>query len=174
MDTSQVAPLVPLLPDMSLGPNIPSLGKDLGPPASTSSLPSVSPRGASKDSPHHTLHQSPSQSLLPPRSLAQPPSRHLERMSSQAYLENPPSTRFLAPNHSHYESLFLSLRFVHNSARRQRSLLILHLQNYGLVLSLKLEKHLKMSGIRSLDVVPLEDCALHMACDEVFAERDKK
>ncbi|KAF9231781.1 glycosyl transferase family group 2-domain-containing protein [Melanogaster broomeanus] len=53
--------------------------------------------------------------------------------------------------------------------------------NYGLALSLKLEKHLKAfqeaeeSGELDVDEhEPLEDRALHMACDEVFAESGEK
>lgn len=53
--------------------------------------------------------------------------------------------------------------------------------NYGLALSLKLEKHLKAlqeaearEELEDTDDTPLEDRALHMACDEVFAESDGK
>ena len=53
--------------------------------------------------------------------------------------------------------------------------------NYGLVLSLKLEKHLKAlqeaeerEELDYSDDTSLEDRALHMACDEVFAEGGEK
>ncbi|KAG8215894.1 glycosyl transferase family group 2-domain-containing protein [Butyriboletus roseoflavus] len=53
--------------------------------------------------------------------------------------------------------------------------------NYGLALSLKLEKHLRAlqeaeerEELEDIDDSPLEDRALHMACDEVFAESGGK
>lgn len=53
--------------------------------------------------------------------------------------------------------------------------------NYGLALSLKLEKHLKAlqeaeerGELESSDGTSLEDRAMHMACDEVFAETGEK
>ena len=49
-DGLPVAPPTPLFPDVSLGPNVSSLGKDLDPAVSTPPLPSESPRRASIDS----------------------------------------------------------------------------------------------------------------------------
>ncbi|KAG9312748.1 glycosyl transferase family group 2-domain-containing protein [Chiua virens] len=52
--------------------------------------------------------------------------------------------------------------------------------NYGLALSLALERHLKVlqdteeRGELDADDTPLEDRALHMACDEMFAETGGK
>ena len=52
--------------------------------------------------------------------------------------------------------------------------------NYGLTLSMKLEIHLRALqdaealGVLDVDETPLEDRALHMACEEVFQESGER
>lgn len=50
VDESPVAPSTPVLPDVSLGPNVSPLGKDIDPPVSAPPSPSESPRRVSVDS----------------------------------------------------------------------------------------------------------------------------